>query len=107
MLVQPCAAEFMAAVKVSGLKPVQRSARVPLSPASTKLIADLSTRRTHIGLSRLARYASAKGIEPEEINDVCQKIRTLIILVCLGPRLGLGISLSVHRAVLEQFDRGC
>jgi hypothetical protein len=23
----------------------------------------------HIGLSRLARYASAKGIEPEEIND--------------------------------------
>jgi integrase len=61
--------DFMAAVKVSGLKPVQRSTRVPLSPAWTKLIADLSTRRAHIGLSRLARYASAKGIEPEEIND--------------------------------------
>jgi hypothetical protein len=34
-----------------------------------KLTVDLKTRRAHIGLSRLARYASAKGIEPEEIDD--------------------------------------
>ena len=26
-------------------------------------------RRAQIGLSRLARYASAKGIEPAQIND--------------------------------------
>ena len=61
--------DFLAAVKVSGLKPVQRPARTPLSPAWTKLFAALSARRAHIGLSRLARYASGKGIEPEEIND--------------------------------------
>jgi integrase len=60
---------FMAAVKASGLKPVQRFAKTPLSAAWKKLIADLSARRAHIGLSRLAHYASAKGIEPEEIND--------------------------------------
>ena len=51
------------------MKPVQRSARTPLSPAWKKLFAHLSARRAHLGLSRLARYASANGIEPEEIND--------------------------------------
>ena len=61
--------DFVAAVKVSGLKPIQRPARTPLSPAWKKLFADLSGRRAHIGLSRLARYASANGIEPEQIND--------------------------------------
>ena len=61
--------DFMAAVKASKLKSVQRSAKTPLSAAWNKLIADLSTKRAHIGLSRLARYASANGIEPEEIND--------------------------------------
>jgi hypothetical protein len=60
---------FMAAVRASGLKPVQRPARTPLSPAWTKLFAPLSARRAHLGLSRLARYASAKGIEPKEITD--------------------------------------
>ena len=47
-----------------------------------RLMAELSARRAQIGLSRLARYASAKGLEPEEIdnatltdfiNDVRQK----------------------------------
>jgi integrase len=60
---------FMAAVKTSGLKPVQRFAKTPRSAAWKKLFAGLSARRGHIGLSRLARYASAEGIEPEEIND--------------------------------------
>ena len=63
-------ANFMAAVKTSGLKTVQASTRIPLAPAWKKLFAKLSARRAHIGLSRLARYASAKGIEPEEINDL-------------------------------------
>ncbi len=60
---------FMAAVKASGLKPIQAVARTPLSDAWQKLMASLSARRLHIGLSRLARYASANGIEPEHIND--------------------------------------
>jgi integrase len=60
---------FLTAVKVSGLKPVQRSAETPLSPAWARLMAQLSGRRAHLGLSRLARYASANGIDPEQIND--------------------------------------
>jgi integrase len=61
--------DFIAAVKVSGLKPVQRPARTPLSPAWKKLYTGLSGRRAQLGLSRLARYASAKGIAPQEIDD--------------------------------------
>ena len=56
-------------MKISGLKPVQRSARTPLSPAWKELFAGLSGRREHLGLSRLARYASANGIAPRDIND--------------------------------------
>jgi integrase len=61
---------FLAAVKVSGLKPIQRLPRTPLSPAWQKLFTDLSGRRAHLGLSRLARHASANGIQPREIDDV-------------------------------------
>ena len=61
--------DFIAAAKVSGLKPIKRLARTPLSPAWDKLFASLSTRRAHIGLSRLAGYASAHGIEPQDVND--------------------------------------
>jgi integrase len=61
--------DFLAAVKASKLKSVQRSAKTPLSAAWITLMADLSTRRAQIGLSRLARYASANGIEPREVND--------------------------------------
>ena len=74
--------DFLTAVKVSGLKPVQRPARTPLSSAWAELFAHLSRRRTHIGLSRLARYASAKGIAPLEINDAT--IEAFIIAVRNG-----------------------
>ena len=60
---------FLTAVKDSGLKTVQRSAKTPLSPAWDGLMAQLSGKRAHLGLSRFARYASAKGIEPKEVND--------------------------------------
>ena len=40
-----------------------------LSPEWAKLFKRLSGRRAHIGLSRLARYASARGIKPGDIND--------------------------------------
>jgi integrase len=61
--------DFIAAVKASGLKPIQRPARTPLSPAWKKLFTGISGRRAHLGLSRLARYGSAKGIAPQEIDD--------------------------------------
>jgi integrase len=60
---------FIAAVKASALKPVHGTAKTPLSPRWKTLFAKLSARRAHIGLSRLARYASAHGLEPEQIND--------------------------------------
>lgn len=60
---------FLTAVKVSGLKLVHRSAKTPLSPRWAGLMAQLSGKRAHLGLSRFARYASAKGIEPKEVDD--------------------------------------
>ena len=60
---------FLAAVRASGLKPVQRLNRTPLSPAWERLFADLSGKRAHLGLSRLARYACANSIEPQEVDD--------------------------------------
>lgn len=61
--------DFLAAVKASRVMPVEFEAAKTLTPAWTKLFERLSGRRAHIGLSRLARYASAKGIEPKDIND--------------------------------------
>jgi hypothetical protein len=60
---------FTAAVKASGSKLARPSSRTPLSRRWEKLFAQLSAKRARIGLSRLARYASARGLEPEEIND--------------------------------------
>ena len=60
---------FLAAVKASGLHAAHRSARVPLSPAWQALLQELSTRRAHLGLSRFARYAGERGIEPSGVDD--------------------------------------
>ena len=60
---------FLAAVKASGLMPVNARGKSVLSPAWVDLFARLSGRRAHIGLSRLARFASARGLAPKEIND--------------------------------------
>jgi hypothetical protein len=62
--------DFLAAVKASGMKLVERSAKTPLSAAWSNLMAKLSDKRAQIGLSRFARYASANGIEPEQIDAV-------------------------------------
>ena len=59
--------DFLAAAKFCGVQPV--TGRKSLSPEWAKLFKRLSGRRTHIGLSRLARYASARGIRPGDIND--------------------------------------
>jgi integrase len=61
--------DFLAAVKASGLLPVKAHRKSPLSPAWVDLFARLSGRRAHIGLSRLARFASARGPAPKDIND--------------------------------------
>ena len=63
--------DFLAGVKASGLMPVKIKSRGKpvLSSAWVDLFARLSGRRAHIGLSRLARFASVRGLAPQEIND--------------------------------------
>lgn len=61
--------DLLAAVRTSGLQPVLASSKVALSPPWADLLALLPAKRARIGLSRLARYASAAGITPSEIND--------------------------------------
>jgi hypothetical protein len=61
--------DFLAAVKASGVKPLKVELKSPLSPDWIDFFERLSGRRAHIGLSRLARYASAQGIAPKDIND--------------------------------------
>ena len=62
--------DFLAAVKASGLVPIGAWHKGRLAPAWRQLFARLSHRRAHLGLSRFARYASARGIDPEAVNDV-------------------------------------
>ena len=59
--------DFMAAMKASGIKPV--SSKKILRPEWVTLLERLSGRRAQIGLSRLARYASAHGIGPGDVDD--------------------------------------
>jgi integrase len=61
--------DFLAAAKASGVVPLKIKGKPALSPAWIDLFARLSGRRAHIGLSRLARYASARGLMPKDIND--------------------------------------
>jgi integrase len=61
--------DFLAAVNASGLKPVRSPGKAALSPAWSALLAKLPKRREGIGLSRLARHASAQGMAPQQIND--------------------------------------
>ena len=58
--------DLVAAVKACGVKPV--TGKKMLSPEWVSLFEHLSGRRAHIGLSRLARFASAHCIKPGEIN---------------------------------------
>ena len=48
---------------------MQSGRKASLSPDWTALLAKLPKRREGIGLSRLARHASAEGIAPQHIDD--------------------------------------
>ena len=79
--------DFLAAVKGSGLMLVKPEGKSPLSPAWLDLFERLSARRAHIGLSRLARYASARGLTPQEINDeVIAELMAMVREQSLCPR---------------------
>ena len=57
------------ALKHVGLTRVPGRSREPLTPAWAKLFRLLSGRRSQSGLSRFARYCSARGIAPEDVDD--------------------------------------
>ena len=61
--------DFLAAVKASGIKSVYRAGKTPMTASWSKLLADRSSKRTHLGLSRLAGWCSGKGIEPAQVSD--------------------------------------
>ena len=61
--------DFLAAVRMSGIRPAPSSAKTPITPSWRKLMTDLSSKRMHIGLSRLARWCSGRGIEPARVSD--------------------------------------
>jgi integrase len=61
--------DFVAAVKASGVIPTELNVKAKLSPEWVDLFSRLASRKAHLGLSRLARYASDQGITPEGIND--------------------------------------
>ena len=61
--------DFLAAVRARGLKTGEQKSKAPLSPAWSELMGRLSSKRLHIGLSRLARFASANETKPSEIDD--------------------------------------
>jgi integrase len=87
--------DLVAAVKASSVIPVMGRAKKALSPGWAALFQHLTGRRTHIGLSRLARYASAQGIEPGEIND--KVIAGFIVAVRQGSLIQS--SKALHRKV--------
>jgi hypothetical protein len=61
--------DFVAAVKASGVIPIKLNVKAQFKPEWVDFFSRLAGRKTHLGLSRLARYASAQGIAPEGIND--------------------------------------
>ncbi|GLR90947.1 hypothetical protein GCM10007857_76630 [Bradyrhizobium iriomotense] len=61
--------DFLAAVRASGKLRLASAGKQALSPAWVALFVSLAGRRAHIGLSRLARYASARGISPGDVDD--------------------------------------
>jgi integrase len=61
--------DFLAAVTGSNLASITRWRKTPLAPLWRQLFATLSGKRAHLGLSRFARYASVRGIAPDEVND--------------------------------------
>ena len=61
--------DFLAAIKASNLASIVSWRKSPLAPAWRQLFASLAPKRAHLGLSRFARYASVRGIDPRAVTD--------------------------------------
>jgi len=67
--VQNLRSDLLAAIDTSGLEPVSKSARFPLSPDWQQLCDAITIVRVRIGLSKFIRDCSARGIAPECVTD--------------------------------------
>jgi integrase len=61
--------DLAAAIGASGLQPMLKTAYVGLHEVWSNLLKGVSDRRVRNGLSRLARWASLRGISPEAVDD--------------------------------------
>jgi integrase len=60
--------DLASAIEASGLRPIVRTANVELDERWARLLAPTDQRIRH-GLSRFGRWASLRGIRPEEVDD--------------------------------------
>src|SRR5215212_218827 len=56
------------AIEASGLQPVLRTAKIPLTDSWRELTTRIPDRRTRDGLSRFARFCSLNGIPPQQTD---------------------------------------
>ena len=61
--------DFLCAVKISGLSPFAARGKPAVSLAWRELLWTLVGRHARIGLARLARHASARGLSPQDIDE--------------------------------------
>lgn len=61
--------DFLAGLRAAGFGWPRCPAKAPMSPGWRKLMRGLSSKRMHLGLSRLAKWCSANGLEPAQVND--------------------------------------
>lgn len=59
---------FLGAARASGIRPIDQ-VKAPLGPEWRALLAKFRSKRVQIGLSRFARYCTARGIKPQNVND--------------------------------------
>lgn len=67
--IQNLRSDLMAAIDTSGLKPISKTARLPLPPAWQGLYDIMPSKRVRIGLSRFVHDCSARGIDPDAVTE--------------------------------------
>ena len=61
--------DLAAAIEASGLRPMLKTAGVDLDETWSRLLQPITDQRVRNGLSRFARWASLRRIDPEAVDD--------------------------------------
>jgi hypothetical protein len=92
--------DLAAAVEASGLQPMLKTAYVGLDEVWSTLLQSVPDRRVRNGLSRLARWASLRGISPEAVDDT---VTERFVAELEATSLVRNIS-SLHRSVTRTWN---